>query len=202
VPRIQAGSLREHHEQTWGRLLDALELLLAERGYDEITLSDVARRAGIARNTVYNYAPDKNTLLSRVAERAGRSVADRVAEIAAQDAPAAARLGSIVAELVVSFAHGAVRFALFHELPGYPGPPEQQQWSPPYAAIVADVRAIIRAGVATREFRPIDDLDLIVTLLTGLVRAAVDHAAVLEPPERITVADTVTDLLLRSLRQD
>ncbi|MDI2132440.1 TetR/AcrR family transcriptional regulator [Yinghuangia seranimata] len=37
--------------------------LLDERGYDAVTLAEIAAAAGLARTAMYNYYPDKETLL-------------------------------------------------------------------------------------------------------------------------------------------
>jgi len=44
-------------------LYAAFRDLLYERGYDALSLADVAREAGLARTAIYNYFPDKEALL-------------------------------------------------------------------------------------------------------------------------------------------
>lgn len=63
MPRIIGGSLSEHREETRRRLFAALGRLMAERGFDALTLAEVAQEAGIGRTAVYNHVPDKETLL-------------------------------------------------------------------------------------------------------------------------------------------
>ena len=63
MPKIIGGSLHEHREQTRQRLFAALSRLMRERGFDAITLADVAAAAGIGRTAVYNHFPDKESLL-------------------------------------------------------------------------------------------------------------------------------------------
>jgi AcrR family transcriptional regulator len=63
MPKIIGGSLREHREQTRRRLFDALSALLADRGFDTITLADIATTAGVGRTAVYNHFEDKEALL-------------------------------------------------------------------------------------------------------------------------------------------
>lgn len=70
MPRIRAASVVAHRELMWGRLLDAFGELLAEKGYADLTLAEVAGRAGMARNTIYNYAHDKEALLMAFIARA------------------------------------------------------------------------------------------------------------------------------------
>lgn len=63
MPKIIGGSLREHREQTRRRLFDALSSLMADRGFDTITLADIAATAGVGRTAVYNHFADKEALL-------------------------------------------------------------------------------------------------------------------------------------------
>ncbi len=63
MPKIIGGSLHEHRAQTRQRLFAALSTLMAERGFDAISLADIAAQAGIGRTAVYNHFPDKESLL-------------------------------------------------------------------------------------------------------------------------------------------
>lgn len=63
MPKIIGGSLREHREQTRLKLFGALSTLMADRGFDAITLADIAQTAGVGRTAVYNHFPDKEALL-------------------------------------------------------------------------------------------------------------------------------------------
>lgn len=63
MPKIIGGSLAEHREQTRTRLFDALSSLMAERGFEAITMAQIAARADVGRTVVYNYFADKEALL-------------------------------------------------------------------------------------------------------------------------------------------
>lgn len=63
VPKIIGGSLSEHREQTRNKLFAALTALMTDRGFDAISLADIAAAAGIGRTAVYNHFPDKESLL-------------------------------------------------------------------------------------------------------------------------------------------
>lgn len=63
MPKIIGGSLSEHRQQTRGRLFAALRSLMTDRGFDAITLADIAAAAGVGRTAVYNHVPDKESLL-------------------------------------------------------------------------------------------------------------------------------------------
>lgn len=63
MPKIIGGSLHEHREQTRQKLFAALSTLMEERGFDAITLADIAAAAGVGRTAVYNHFADKESLL-------------------------------------------------------------------------------------------------------------------------------------------
>jgi AcrR family transcriptional regulator len=50
-------------ERTHGLLRDALMALIVEKGYDSITVQDIADRANVARTTFYLHFKDKDELL-------------------------------------------------------------------------------------------------------------------------------------------
>jgi AcrR family transcriptional regulator len=63
MPRVTGGSLEAHRRDARARVFEAFSQLLYERGYDAITLADIAEAAGMARTSMYNYYPSKEALL-------------------------------------------------------------------------------------------------------------------------------------------
>src|SRR4029450_3660722 len=50
-------------------ILDAATRVFAAKGFDRATIRDVARRAGVADGTIYNYFPNKAALLLGILDR-------------------------------------------------------------------------------------------------------------------------------------
>jgi AcrR family transcriptional regulator len=102
VPDLWADSLEAHRDLVRQRLLTAFAELAAEVPLDDVTLTAVAERAGLARSAVYNYVTSKHDLLlahtadvtSRWVERLVRDGGATVAE----------RLGRFVAATLRVFA--------------------------------------------------------------------------------------------------
>jgi AcrR family transcriptional regulator len=83
VPKISAPTLEAHRAATMDRLLDAFGELVLEHGYAEVSLADVASRAGLARTAIYNYFPDRESLLFAWTDReVARTIAILEAEVA------------------------------------------------------------------------------------------------------------------------
>lgn len=88
MPRIVASSNAEQRELTQRKVLDAFGELLFTHGLPGLTMTDVARRAGVGRTAVYNYFADLEQLLVAYAlDETGRFLADLKHELAALDNP-------------------------------------------------------------------------------------------------------------------
>src|SRR5690348_1743914 len=66
-------------------ILDVAQQLFAEKGFDATTTRDIARAAGIATGTLFNYFPTKEAVLAVLAADAS---ADALNAIAARPDPA------------------------------------------------------------------------------------------------------------------
>ncbi len=92
--------LRERKKQeTRSRLGDAAARLFAERGYDDVSMSDVARAAGVAEQTVYNYFPTKPDLVLDHADEVLRRITVAIAERPPGQSPADAMRAVVHADI-------------------------------------------------------------------------------------------------------
>lgn len=88
MPKIEAGSVREHRAQRLAQLIDATEAILDEGGVEALTAGAVAARAGIARNSIYRYFDSIEDLLELVVTREFPAWIDAVEQaIAAETTP-------------------------------------------------------------------------------------------------------------------
>jgi TetR/AcrR family transcriptional regulator, repressor of the mexAB-oprM multidrug resistance operon len=80
VPRNRQDIPRE---QRVSALLDVAVAEFLERGFDAVTMADIARRAGIRSGAVYWYFPSKDHLLAAVMDRANDARWTRLDELPA-----------------------------------------------------------------------------------------------------------------------
>jgi AcrR family transcriptional regulator len=73
----------EEKERRRAEILDAAETLYAKKGWDAVTVDQVARSARLSRALVYVYFRDKEELLFAIGERAMRLLRNRFIEAAA-----------------------------------------------------------------------------------------------------------------------
>lgn len=65
-------------------IIDAMQRLVAERGYDQVTVDDIASACGIGRGTLYHYFPGKDAIFGFIERERFDDIPARVAE---QDLP-------------------------------------------------------------------------------------------------------------------
>ncbi|MFJ8958003.1 TetR/AcrR family transcriptional regulator [Lentzea sp. NPDC102401] len=175
MPRIRAATIEEHHEMVWADLTEAMRQLLLERDYESINMGHIAAQAGLARNTLYNYAADKRTLVLELARRASRPLAEQVASIAARSPdPAAVRLREIIEVILSASTNHAMRLmvlpnsgSLVADLPDGP--------DNPFTTLVVEVENVVEDGLAGGEFHGVEDVRLTVELLSGAMRAGIER---------------------------
>ncbi|BCY10206.1 TetR/AcrR family transcriptional regulator [Actinoplanes sp. L3-i22] len=193
MPRIRGASIGEHHEMVWTGLAAAIRELLLEQDYDAITMGHIAARAGLARNTLYNYAPDKSGLVLALTERAGRPTVERVTAIAARSGdPAPERLRAIVAVVLDAFTDQTLQLMFRPGSAAVKGP------DGPFHQIVTEVETVVRDGVTRGEFRAVGDVGLRVELLSGVMRAGAERIG--RDPAALTAAvGAAQEIILASL---
>ena len=150
-------------------LQEALFELARERGVDDVSVSDIATRAGVYRSTFYQHYSDKETLLADaldlIADRAGANLG--TIELGSDDPP----------EVLVSFlAHIDENHALYARVFTEPG----------YGAVLARLRSKMREAIRglAPEVGPIlpraVPVDVVAAGVTGLVLGVIGEWLAME----------------------
>lgn len=171
MPRIRADNVVAHRELMEGHLLDAFGDLLAEEGYAKLTLAGVAARAGMARNTIYNYAGGKQALLMAFVARAVERFVEEVRAELATLPDARSKLTALVSRQMHQFRiepgarseSGMVEGSMLAPA----GHAELQTHFAPLHRLMAEV---VATGVERGEFRAVDP-DLVVPTIFAVVGA-------------------------------
>ena len=182
----------------WADLAGAMRQLLLERDYESITMGHIAARAGLARNTLYNYAPDKGALVRALTELVGRPAVERVAAIAARSAdPAAERLRLIIDTVLEAFTDQVLQL-MFRPGSGLSSAEVPKGPDSPFHAVVVEVESVVREGIARAEFRDVGDVHLVVELLSGVMRAGAERIG-RDPADLGVTVSATTEIILASL---
>jgi AcrR family transcriptional regulator len=101
-----AGRREQQKEARKRRILRAASQLFETRGYAATAIGDIARRAGLAVGTLYNYFPAKPEIaLAIVRERTGELLSEGEALVKRPAADPAVAVAALVALYVDTFSH-------------------------------------------------------------------------------------------------
>jgi AcrR family transcriptional regulator len=172
-------------------LLDAVEKLIAVKGFERATIDEIAETADLAKGTFYNYFDDKNQIEKELALTIRREIRDQVgvAEEGIDD-PA----GQLVAGIAVCLRAAAV--------------------FPTRAAVLSRMYSLWLSADANKEFLLFKDLEVgyrtqrfsagdlpvAVVLTVGAVQAGIMRALQLGEPDAIRkLALSLSESVLRGL---
>ncbi|MDQ8701916.1 helix-turn-helix domain-containing protein [Streptomyces sp. LHD-70] len=105
---------------TQARLAKAALELFMERGYDDVTVTHIAERAGITRRSYFRYFPDKRAVLFADSEKLPPAVYKAVRAVHREAPPLVAALealGRVGAQLVAHTQNAAERRAVIDASP-------------------------------------------------------------------------------------
>jgi AcrR family transcriptional regulator len=99
---VASSGLRERKKARTRRLIaDTAARLFAERGYERVAVSDVAREAEVAEQTLYNYFPTKERLVTDRDEQ----IQDRLGDLI-RSRPAGVSLAAAVRDFILELVAG------------------------------------------------------------------------------------------------
>lgn len=158
MPELWADSLEGHRALVRRRLLDAFSALAATTPVDEITLTRVAERAGLARSAVYNYVGSKHDLLLEYTVDAATSWAERLTREGGGSVPE--RLQRFVGATLRTFADDPVAG---HEDGSRLAETERERLQGALGPIRGHLRALLAEGLADGSVE--GDLEELVTFV-------------------------------------
>lgn len=192
-PRRRPRQARSQHMVE--AILEATARVLAERGYAGTNTNLVAERAGVSVGSVYQYFPNKDSLVTALHERHAGQMYLAIDAVLASVHPRGLKghIEAIVHALLAAHqVEPALHKVLEKEFPFFDAP---KNGSPADASIFRKVRDLLeehRAQVAQA------NLDLATWTVLQVMESLV-HAAVIDPPHAFSSAElekTITDVVL------
>lgn len=189
------------------RILAAAETLFAERGFDAVSMSDIAERADVSKANIFHHFSSKMALYIAVVRAACQDSMTRLQNLGVETGPFVERLADFVhRQLEDMLEHEQIHRLIKRELlrDGETQGRElaEQVWGDSFGRFVA----ILRAAQARGELRPDVDPAMAVTLLIGSNVFFVDSRQVLKHLPDITFAGDpaayarmTTDIVLRGI---
>ncbi|GFG53712.1 TetR family transcriptional regulator [Mycolicibacterium agri] len=153
-------------------LLEAAEAAFAEHGLD-VSLNEIARRAGVGNATLYRHFRDRSALVAELFERQLRRYCTLAKEAADAPDPATAFREAITATAALQASNRALAGLLVSLQPVSPAVDELRDRH--YAAIRTVVERAVAAGAVHGDVTPADVAVLLIAN-EGLIRRAADDA--------------------------
>ncbi len=188
-----------------GRIIQIYEVAcrqFAQRGFDGVSMRDIAAECGISKATLYHYFPDKDSILRPLAMGATKSIYLHVARHDDVTLPAVDRLRRFVVETATFFE--AFRWAWIAGSTAFWSDPEARArkeriaWRDRYEQLLRD---ILQAGIEAGELRS-TDVKIAGRLVLGTINWMprwYNPAGPLKAPE---IAGQFCDMLLDGLRAE
>lgn len=195
MPKISAPTLEAHRAATIDRLLDAFGELVMSKGYAAVSLADVAAHAGLARTAIYNYFPDRESLLFSWTQREVTRTLAILEQEVAQAATSAEKLHIFVRLQLVDFA--ARHLPPGQEVIQFLQPETYGRFMQHIEPVERILRDIVVEGAKSGEFADLDPGDTVPMMMAciGAERGPIASRA----RSVDEAADRVTDFLLRAL---
>lgn len=182
------------------QILKAAEKVFARKGFQEATVSDVAREAGLSEATIYEYFSSKEELLFSIPGET-------------------AKRGKEALEFHLQYVRGAankLRSIIYHYLSFYQNNPDYASIAmltlkqnrkfletEAYQTVREGSRVILRVveeGIASGEFAPDTNPYLVRSVILGTIEHILIRKILLGKPEDLVVfADPLTDLVIQGI---
>lgn len=199
MPKISGANVAEHRERTYRSLLDAVEGLIQEQGFDAVSMRDIAERAGVSRTAIYNYAPDKMALLEASVERTAAALHTALTEAVLEPGRSAPDRLEAVMRVLLTFAHSAQNLLMLRAAHATLDRAHRKRVISGYQDEIGEhLRALVLQGIADGDYAPVADPDLTVEMITGVVDVAIERV-IARPDEADVAKEYAITFLQRAL---
>lgn len=151
------------------RVLAAAEELFAARGYDAVSVNDIAERAGVSKANVFHHFESKNALYHAVVRNACADSIERLQQLQHEDGAVPGQLADFAGKHLKSLLdHNRVSRLILRELLGEKGARHALELAEKvFGENFAILVEIVRTGQRRGELRADFDPAMVATLLIG-----------------------------------
>lgn len=151
------------------RILGAAEKLFAERGFDSVSMSDVAREAAVCKANVFHHFAGKQALYEQVLTDSCARLGDEMQRMLAADTDAADQIPHFLHWYRTYLReHPATARLLLRELTGNPDLAESGPVFPVLVRLLDNLVVHMRAGRDTGVFRSDINPTIVASLMLGV----------------------------------
>jgi AcrR family transcriptional regulator len=181
-------------DQQRRRLLDAARVVLQQRGFGNIRVTDVVRAAGMSSRSFYDYFDSKEDLLLELIHEAGRTLLAEFEQIFATPVEPPERVARAVAAYLAAFAGTPLDLEKLGESASKPVQRLLRDIVRQVGVVVAqELDRLHAAGLMSRRGNPVE----LEVLLLGLLGIASSYVADGRREELASLQPTIVRFLLR-----
>ena len=195
MPKISAATLQEHRAETIDKLLDSWGDLVMAKGFDAVTLADVAAQVGLARTAIYNYFPDREALLFAWTDREVRRTLETLEKDLAKAKTFSEKLGVFIRSQLVEF--GRRHLPPGKEVVQFMRPETYGRFMDHIEPLEKVLRDIISQGVESKEFSRVDPANAVPMVMACIGSERVPLATGVVDVDEAT--KRVSEFVLRAL---
>lgn len=189
--------MSELAEETGGarnRIVDATFALIKEEGLGAVTMTQIADRADVARQTLYNHFADvEQVVVAGIEDYDQTGYAHLAGLLGASESPEA-KIDLLVRHAVAAAGHGSSITDMGNAL----SPAARAHLDRHTRSFRVIIGSIIEEGVAGGTFDPSIDASVQAALVEGMLLAGADLASSRDDPARVATA--TSEAVLRVLR--
>ena len=172
MPKINAANVQAHVALQEAAVYEAAIRLFIERGYDNVSLGEIAAEVGLARNSLYRYFPDKAHIMIQWFRAELPLQIEQARSILSSSDPIEARVHAYIdVQLDYAATPEHTLIASLAEVVPSMSDPIRAEFMVSHRALVEPLdQALAQAGVTDRVERGI-----VADLITGLINAGADR---------------------------
>jgi TetR/AcrR family fatty acid metabolism transcriptional regulator len=185
------------------QILRAAEEVFAQKGFQEATVSDVARKAGLSDATIYEYFPSKEELLFSIPGQTARRARENLEHILNHVRGASNKIRAFIYSYLWFYeTHSDYASVVMLTL--------KQNRNFLKTGAYEDVRElsrlmlrVIEEGIASGEFRPEINPYLVRSVILGTIEHMVIRGVLLGIPKNLVeLVDPLTDLIIEGIQRE
>ncbi len=157
-------------------ILDVAKRIIEERGFFETTTDEIARRANVAKGTLYIYFKSKDELFLRLIEREYDRITSKLIEIADSDEDAVTKLDIVVEDYLNYMEKNRAFFlSLMYEAPSIKKKGIKEQMFKNARVVEDNLRKIVEQGVKGGVIREDVEVSVIISAIIGTLSRVIFH---------------------------
>lgn len=180
----------------------AASRVIAEHGFEKLTMSLVAKAAGVAKGTLYNYFKDKAGLLIHVVLRSQSHLLDEITETAGRDGSASEKLSRMALAILDAAVANRELLMMIGGGERFFAPAQTPEIQEMQTKVIDACTKVVERGMESGEFRrrdPVMVAQVFLYAVSGLIHQHMMNRATAPPKEGV---NDLMSVLLEGIASD